>query len=60
MISVLRSSAVLKSPLSQSLDMYPEVSFTDDKGREQTERANKYFILYGETPVDGAMLNQLR
>lgn len=40
--------------------MYPEVSFTDDKGREQTERANKYFIMYGETPVDGAMLNQLR
>lgn len=60
MISVLKSSTVLKSPVSQSLDMYPEVSFTDDKGHEQAERANKYFIMYGETPVDGNMLSQLR
>ena len=40
--------------------MYPEVSFTDGKGREQTERANKYFIMYGETPVDSIILNKLR
>ena len=34
--------------ISEALDLYPEMNYTDSKGKEQTERANKYFIMYGE------------
>ena len=30
------------------MELYPEMSFTDDKGKTHTERANKYFIMLGE------------
>ena len=30
------------------MDLYPEMSFTDDKGKTHTERANRYFIMLGE------------
>ena len=34
-----------KLSMSQSLDLYPEMSFTDDKGKTHTD---KYFIMLGE------------
>lgn len=30
------------------LQCYPEVTHTDAKGKTQSERANKYFIMFGE------------
>ena len=35
--------------LPAALDLYPEMTVTDSKGKVQTERANKYFVMYGET-----------
>lgn len=34
--------------LSKTLDKYPELTYTDSKGKERTDRGNKYFIMYGE------------
>ena len=31
--------------LSQSLDLYPEMAYTDNKGKTRTERANQYFVM---------------
>ncbi len=37
-----------KLSVSQAMELYPEMSYTDDKGKMQTERTNKYFIMLGE------------
>ena len=37
-----------KLTVGQALELYPEMSYTDDKGKTHTERANKYFIMLGE------------
>lgn len=34
--------------MSAVQEMYPEVSCTDSKGKTRLERANKYFIMFGE------------
>ena len=34
--------------VDKAMELYPEMSYTDDKGKTQTERANKYFIMLGE------------
>lgn len=44
-----------------ALDLYPEMTVTDSKGKTQTERANKYFVMYGETgDVAGVSIDQRR
>ena len=60
LISVLKSSALLSKPVSVVLEMYPEMKYTNDKGKEQVERANKYFIMYGEHATDGRDVDQRR
>ena len=37
-----------KLSVGQAMELYPEMSYTDDKGKTHTERANKYFIMLGE------------
>ena len=37
-----------RESLGQVLEQYPEMSYTDDKGKARTERVNKYFIMFGE------------
>ena len=34
--------------VATAMDLYPEMSYTDKKGKTQTERANKDFIMLGE------------
>ncbi len=50
LISVLQTFIVNDGSenLSRTLDLYPEMKYTDKEGKEKTERANKYFIMYGE------------
>ncbi len=46
-VSSVRSVMVNKElSLSQALDFYPLVPYTDSKGKTQEERANKYFIMF--------------
>ena len=35
--------------LSRLQDLYPEMSYKDSKGKVRTERANKYYIMFGES-----------
>lgn len=42
------------------LDMYPEMKYTNESGKDFFERANKYFIMYGENATDGKNLDQRR
>ena len=37
-----------KLSVGQAIELYPEMNFTNDKGKTHTERANKYFIMLGE------------
>lgn len=37
-----------KLSVAQAMELYPEMSYTDNKGKAQTERTNKYFIMLGE------------
>ena len=50
LISVLRTCMLNGGELSvsQAVDLYPEMTYTDGKGKTHTERANKYFIMLGE------------
>ena len=50
LISVLQTCLVNEGKLSvgEAMELYPEMNFTDDKGKTHTERANKYFIMLGE------------
>lgn len=59
-ISVLRTCSVLKCTILEALQMYPEITFTDEKGKDATETANKYFIMHGEIKVSTDKLSQLR
>ena len=59
-ISVLRSCMVLGTDVAETIKMYPEVNFLDSKNREQSERANKYFIMQGEKPLNQLIVNELR
>ena len=63
LISVLRTCMLNEGQLSvaKAMDLYPEMSYTDDKGKNQTERANKYFIMLGEDgPTKGVSLAERR
>ena len=42
----------------EALALYPEMSYTDVKGKAQSERANKYFIMFGET--EGVSIGESR
>ena len=46
-VSVLQSCRVGTGTVEDTLTLYPEIAFTDKKGRDQVERANKYFIMFG-------------
>lgn len=48
-ISVLQSCRVGTGTVGETLTLYPQINFTDEKGRDQVERANKYFIMFGDT-----------
>jgi microsomal prostaglandin-E synthase 2 len=48
-ISVIRSCFVGTGTVEETLALYPEVTFTDTKGKERVQRANKYFIMFGDT-----------
>ena len=37
-----------KLSVGQAMELYPEMNYTDSKGKTHTERANKYFIMLGE------------
>lgn len=63
LISVLQTFMVNRGaePLSKVLALYPEMSYTDSKGKERTERGNKYFIMYGEKgETEGVSLAERR
>ncbi len=61
LISVLRSSKLLMDEsVTAVLDMYPEMKYTNEKGKDTFERANKYFIMYGEDATDGKDVGQRR
>lgn len=51
LISVLHTFILSngENSLSEILDFYPEVSYADAKGKERVERANKYFIMFGQS-----------
>lgn len=61
-ISVLTTCMVNESSsIARSLDLYPEMSFTDAKGKVHNERANKYFIMYGSKGMtEGIPLSEAR
>lgn len=45
-VSVVRTCMLNKElSLSQCLDLYPEISTTDSKGKPLMERANQYFVM---------------
>ena len=48
-ISALQSCMVGTGTVEETLTLYPQIAFTDEKGRDQVERANKYFIMFGNT-----------
>ena len=48
-ISVLQSCMVGTGTVEETLTLYPQIAFIDEKGRDQVERANKYFIMFGNT-----------
>ena len=50
-ISVLRTCHVKHISISEALQLYPEMTITDRKGKSTTERSNKYFVMYGEEPT---------
>lgn len=47
-VSILRTCTITGRGVAEVLAFYPEMSYTDAKGKSQTERANKYFIMFGE------------
>ena len=50
-----------KLSVAHTMDLYPEMSYTDNKGKTQTERANKYFIMLGkEGDAKGTSLAERR
>lgn len=51
---------VLNTSAEKAIEMYPEVSFFDDKNQQHSERVNKYFIMHGETPVSSDDIGRLR
>lgn len=47
--------------LTQSLDLYPEMVYTDAKGKPHTERANQYFVMLPDSGVtDDMSLAEIR
>ena len=48
-ISVLQSCRIGTGTVEETLTLYPQINFTDARGRDQVERANKYFIMFGDT-----------
>lgn len=48
-ISVIQSCMVGTGTVEETLTLYPQIAFIDEKGRDQVERANKYFIMFGNT-----------
>lgn len=50
LISVLHTYLVHNGSenLSNTLDLYPEVTSEDKKGKITKERMNQYFIMYGD------------
>ena len=51
---------LVNDSLSSVLDMYPVMKYDNEKESNQFERANKYFIMYGEHSTDGRDVNQRR
>ena len=47
-LSVLRSWMVGTGTITQTMDLYPEMSFQDERGKEMVERVNRYFIMFGD------------
>ena len=41
--------------MSDCLQLYPEMTITDSKGKTTTERSNKYFVMYGEEPTSSSV-----
>ena len=48
-ISALRSLMLGRDSLEQILNYYPEMKMQDSDGKEKTEYANRYFIMYKES-----------
>ena len=60
-ISVLRTCTITGKDISEVMALYPEMSYTDAKGKTQLERANKYFIMFGEAgETGGASIGESR
>jgi microsomal prostaglandin-E synthase 2 len=59
-VSVLRSCMIQRANVDEVLQMYPEVTYFDGKNREVIERANKYFLMYGEIPTTTETYGKLR
>ena len=48
-ISALRSLMLGRDSLEQILNYYPEITMQGSDGKEKTEYANQYFIMYRES-----------
>ncbi|XP_064395384.1 prostaglandin E synthase 2-like [Halichondria panicea] len=60
-VSSVRSAMVNNGlSISQALDFYPLVPYTDSKGKTQEDRANKYFIMFPDGGSDSLSLAQRR
>lgn len=47
--------------LSAVQELYPEMTYTDSKGKQRMERGNKYFIMFGDTgDAEGVSLAERR
>lgn len=51
-ISALQSLMVGQDSIQQILVYYPEITTKGADGKEQTEYANRYFIMYKEQAID--------
>ena len=51
---------LMNKSLSNILDMYPIMKYDNEKEANLFERANKYFIMYGEDSTDGRDVDQRR
>ena len=59
-ISILRTCMVASCSVKEALDNYHEVQVTDEDGKELTEVANKYYVMYGDMARSSMSVDELR
>lgn len=51
---------VASCSVRKALDSYAELQFTDESGKESTEIANKYYVMYGDMAKCSMSIDELR